>query len=610
MRPLFASAGASRSGWGPAGPGFRARRPGPCSRRPSASPSHWPSCSPSPWARWMAAACAPPQRSARAADRWPRAWRFRTGDYAPAASVCPDSTTPRSTGSPPAGSGRTIHVPPRDDHPGGGRRGAEGDLVLVSPGIYQESVTIGTDGIMIRGVDRNTHHPRRRSSQLRQRLHRAGGDGVVSREHDRAPLHRQRLLLERCHGLSRQLSRPRTTTATTASTRSTRSTASSTTPTPRAVPTPASTSASASPATRSSPTCISEWNGLGYSGTNAGGNLVIKNSDLDDATRPASSRTRSISEGLPPRARRDDHPQLGLRQQQRRCAGLRDASAPCSAWASACRLATTTTSPHNNVDDQAALWYPRQRHHIDGNFWLASGNVVEHNTDPATPASPTWRWPRRPAPDNCFSDNKATTTLPPLLEVTHACGTPLPLNGGGDFGITELRAGALCERLGSLTRASATIGPVPAPAPQPTMPGVDGPTGPIFTAASHPDSSQGALPAAVGPGGPPCCAARLHRLFDCPDCCSRSTATCCSSRSMPLADVAFCGAGASRRPGVGPAPRSGRAGRGRADPRPDPVLFRRRLEAESALPAGPGGGRAVLCLVITAILMVIANFTL
>ena len=38
--------------------------------------------------------------------------------------------------------------------------------------------------------------------------------------------------------------------------------------------------------------------------------------------------------------------------------------------------------------------------------------------------------------NNCFADNQAATTLPPLLEVSHACGTPMPLNGGGDFSIT------------------------------------------------------------------------------------------------------------------------------------------------------------------------------
>ena len=34
-------------------------------------------------------------------------------------------------------------------------RAAPGDLVLVSPGVYQEAVTVGTDGIVLRGVDRN-----------------------------------------------------------------------------------------------------------------------------------------------------------------------------------------------------------------------------------------------------------------------------------------------------------------------------------------------------------------------------------------------------------------------------------------------------------------------
>ena len=59
-------------------------------------------------------------------------------------------------------SGRTIRVPAdAKTIQAGVDQAKKGDLVLVSPGVYKESVTIGTDGIVLRGVDRNTHDPRR-----------------------------------------------------------------------------------------------------------------------------------------------------------------------------------------------------------------------------------------------------------------------------------------------------------------------------------------------------------------------------------------------------------------------------------------------------------------
>jgi plastocyanin len=62
------------------------------------------------------------------------------------------------TAAPPtiAASRRVIRVP-RDARTvqGAVDRARPGDLVLVSPGVYHESVTVSTDGVVIRGVDRN-----------------------------------------------------------------------------------------------------------------------------------------------------------------------------------------------------------------------------------------------------------------------------------------------------------------------------------------------------------------------------------------------------------------------------------------------------------------------
>ena len=147
-------------------------------------------------------------------------------------------------------SGRTIRVP--DDAKtiqAGVDRAKQGDLVLVSPGVYQESVTVGTDGVVIRGTDRNR-------TILDGEFERengvfvVGADGVAVENITARNFTENGFFWNGVLGLPRARTSPRTATVTTASTRTTRSTGSSTTRTRRAAPTPASTSGSATPATR------------------------------------------------------------------------------------------------------------------------------------------------------------------------------------------------------------------------------------------------------------------------------------------------------------------------------------------------------------------------
>ena len=99
---------------------------------------------------------------------------------------------------------RVPRVGPHDPRPRATRRPsrpastrpAPGDLVLVSPGVYRESVTV--DDRRHRDPRRRSqpHHPRRRV-QARQRRDRRRRRRRRGREHDRAQLHRERLLLDR-----------------------------------------------------------------------------------------------------------------------------------------------------------------------------------------------------------------------------------------------------------------------------------------------------------------------------------------------------------------------------------------------------------------------------
>ena len=243
---------------------------------------------------------------------------------------------------------------------------------------------------------------------------------------------------------------------------------------------------------------VSEYNALGYSGTNAGGNLIIENSEWDHNSAGILPNTLDSEKLAPQRGATvihnnvhdngyDDVPSFPL-EHPSQGVGI---GVPGGDF----NYIADNTVRHNATYGIVVVG------NLDEHLWLASGNVVEHNTvkdsgvaDLAL-AGPT-------GAGNCFSDNQAATTLPPLLEVSHACGTPGPLNGGGDISITE-RLLAVFVNASGPNFHSRDYRTLPAPKPQPNMLDISAGPAPLFTIPFNPDdTANGGYPAAVTPGGP------------------------------------------------------------------------------------------------------------
>jgi hypothetical protein len=235
---------------------------------------------------------------------------------------------------------------------------------------------------------------------------------------------------------------------------------------------------------------VSEWNALGYSGTNAGGNLIIRDSTWHDNLAGIFPNTLD-SEGTPP-----EHQTVVINN---------DVDNNNNDQAPASRIeypliGTGIGVPGGVGNDIINNHVSDQRNYgivvlssADKNVWLPAdnrviGNMVTNSgvADLAL-AAPT-------GPGNCFSDNMATRTLPALIEQKYPCDTPLASLEGGDSSISA----ALFSRL--LYANSGVFHPrdwrtidastIPASQHQPSMLNVAGPALPIF-----PDPSVFALPA-------------------------------------------------------------------------------------------------------------------
>ncbi len=212
---------------------------------------------------------------------------------------------------------------------------------------------------------------------------------------------------------------------------------------------------------------VSVDNGIGYSGTNAGGDLKILN----------STWTRNQG-GIVPNTLDSERlaPERGVYIAGNLVYDNNNAHAPAKEdQASALGTGILLAGGSDNVVERNMVWdhdnygiavFPN----LDKNFWIASGNVVRDN------------WVRGsgradlllsgPAGDhNCFSGNDYRSSLPPAIQTFYGCGHNLNVLGGGDLS-------SAIQTLGLYVRAASGKYPQgdwktsPAPPPQPQMPGL------------------------------------------------------------------------------------------------------------------------------------------
>jgi plastocyanin len=212
----------------------------------------------------------------------------------------------------------------------------------------------------------------------------------------------------------------------------------------------------------------SEWNGLGYSGTNSSGDIYIVESVFRFNGAGIVPNTLD-SERLPP-------------SQEVVIAGnlVHDndnLEAPMKAWEWAGFGNGIVLAGSNGSEVTRNLVLNHRGNGIivtpilDKNFWTSSDNRVEGNVvEGSGRADLALAGPA--GNGNCFSGNEVTTSLPPILQDVHGCtGLRLPV---------KYEMAALMELAGrfadtNLGRAPENaVGSAPQPGPQQPMPGGEG----------------------------------------------------------------------------------------------------------------------------------------
>lgn len=216
---------------------------------------------------------------------------------------------------------------------------------------------------------------------------------------------------------------------------------------------------------------VAEENGLGYSGTNAGGNLTIRDSEwrgnglgivpnsLDGEARPPQ-RGVIIAHNLLDENNGIDVPGSGL-------TGMYWGGGIVIAGGQSNVVYGNTVTGHGKA---GIILSPLP----DQNVWISSANVIWGNQVTHDAA----QWPDSidlaqaalSGPGNCWTDNVFATSAPPEIETIWNCGITLTPPGGDP----RVEVALLEGPFGLNGRTPGDWKTWPAPPPQPNMPADDG----------------------------------------------------------------------------------------------------------------------------------------
>ncbi len=250
---------------------------------------------------------------------------------------------------------------------------------------------------------------------------------------------------------------------------------------------------------------VAEGNALGYSGTNAGGDLTITGSIWRFNGAGVVPNTLG-TEALAPQDGARIVANLVYSNHNRRAPALQ-------LQAPAFGIGILLAGGINNVVEGNLVWdHPRfgilVAANLDRRLWVPSGHRIRANAVWASGladlalAAPA-------GPDTCFADNRYARSLPPAIQRSYRCGSLLTRLGGGDpASLAVMAAGYLRAAAGG--RPPGDWRAQPAPADQPGMPDPLAPARPAW-----PTPDWHAAPGSVvrAPAAPPAEAGRFAAAF-------------------------------------------------------------------------------------------------